>query len=45
MGAVGLLIEDMDEPPPPPGFIAEAWEYGAASTIPRLMLLRARRVA
>jgi SAM-dependent methyltransferase len=45
MGAVGLLIEDMDEPPPPPGFIAEAWEYGEASTIPRLMLLRARRVA
>ena len=34
----------MDEPPPPPGFLAEAWEYGEASTIPRLMLLRARRV-
>jgi len=44
MGAVGLLIEDMEEPPPPPGFISEAWEYGEASTIPRLMLLRARRV-
>jgi SAM-dependent methyltransferase len=44
MGAVGLLIEDMDEPPPPPGFLSEAWEYGEASTIPRLMLLRARRV-
>jgi SAM-dependent methyltransferase len=44
MGAVGLLIEDMDEPPPPPGFIARAEEYGEASTIPRLMLLRARRV-
>jgi SAM-dependent methyltransferase len=44
MGEEGLLIEDMDEPPPPPGFIAEAWEYGEASTIPRLMLLRARRV-
>jgi len=43
MGAVGLLIEDMDEPPPAPGFIAEAWQYGEASTIPRLMLLRARR--
>ena len=43
MGEVGLLIEDMDEPPPPPGFIASAWEYGAASTIPRLMLIRARR--
>ncbi len=44
MGEVGLLIDDMDEPPPPPGFLAEAWEYGEASTIPRLMLLRARRV-
>jgi SAM-dependent methyltransferase len=44
MGAVGLLIEDMDEPPPPPGFLSEAWEYREASTIPRLMLLRARRV-
>jgi SAM-dependent methyltransferase len=44
MGEVGLLIEDMDEPPPPPGYLAEAWEYGEASTIPRLMVIRARRV-
>jgi hypothetical protein len=44
MGEVGLLIEDMDEPPPPPGFLAEAWEYGDAASIPRLMLIRARRV-
>jgi SAM-dependent methyltransferase len=44
MGEVGLLIEDMDEPAPPPGFIAEAWEYAMASTIPRLMAIRARRV-
>jgi hypothetical protein len=44
MGASGLLIDDMDEPPPPPGFLAEAREYEAASTIPRLMLIRARRV-
>jgi SAM-dependent methyltransferase len=44
MGEEGLLIEDMDEPPPPPGFIAEAWEYGEALSIPRLMLIRARRV-
>ena len=34
MGEVGLLIEDMDEPPPPPGFLAEAWEYGDAASIP-----------
>jgi SAM-dependent methyltransferase len=44
MGEVGLLIEDMDEPQPPPGFLAEAREYGEASTIPRLMVIRARRV-
>jgi SAM-dependent methyltransferase len=44
MGASGLLIEDMDEPAPPPGFLNEAWEYGEAATIPRLMLIRARRV-
>jgi SAM-dependent methyltransferase len=43
MGEVGLLIDDMDEPPPPPGFLAEAWEYGEAGSIPRLMLIRARR--
>jgi SAM-dependent methyltransferase len=44
MGASGLLIEDMDEPAPPPGFLSEAWEYREAVTIPRLMLIRARRV-
>ena len=44
MGEVGLLIEDMDEPAPPPGFLAAAAEYGDASSIPRLMVLRARRV-
>jgi SAM-dependent methyltransferase len=44
MGEVGLLVEDMDEPPPPPGFLAEAWEYREAALIPRLMLIRARRV-
>jgi len=44
MGEVGLLIDDMDEPAPPPGFLAEAWEYSEAASIPRLMLLRARRI-
>ena len=33
MGEVGLLIEDMDEPAPPPGFLAAASEYGDASSI------------
>lgn len=44
MGEVGLLIDHMDEPPPPPGFLAAAWEYEEAATIPRLMVIRARRV-
>jgi SAM-dependent methyltransferase len=44
MGTEGLLIEDMEEPPPPAGFLAAAPEYGEASTIPRLMVIRARRV-
>jgi SAM-dependent methyltransferase len=44
MGEVGLLIDDMDEPPPPPGFLAAAQEYRDAASIPRLMLIRARRV-
>ena len=43
MGEVGLVIDDMDEPPPPPGFLAQAWEYAEAASIPRLMLIRARR--
>jgi SAM-dependent methyltransferase len=36
----GLLLERMEEPSPPPGFLARAEEYAAASTIPRLLFLR-----
>lgn len=43
MAAVGLFVEHMDEPAPPPGFVARAPEYAAAVTIPRLLVLRARR--
>ena len=43
MGACGLVIYDMEEPAPPAGFLAEAWEYREASSIPRLMVVRARR--
>ena len=39
----GLLIDRMEEPMPPEGFLARAPEYRAAATIPRLMLLIARR--
>ena len=44
MAAVGLLIERMEEPAPPPGFLERAVEYQEAATIPRLLFLRARRV-
>ena len=41
----GLLLERMVEPAPPPGFLAKAEEYEAASTIPRLLYLRTRKTA
>jgi len=37
---VGLRIEEMAEPPPPPGFLARAPEYEAAAEFPRLLGLR-----
>ena len=45
MAEHGLLIEHMDEPAPPPGFLAQAPEYSEAATIPRLLVLRARKQA
>jgi SAM-dependent methyltransferase len=44
MAQHGLLIERMEEPMPPEGFLAKAKEYRDAATIPRLLLLVARRV-
>ena len=41
----GLLLERMDEPAPPPGFLARAAEYADAATIPRLLVLRHREAA
>ena len=41
----GLLLERMEEPAPPAGFLAKAEEYAAASTIPRLLYLRTRKVS
>jgi SAM-dependent methyltransferase len=43
MAAHGLLVERMEEPAPPEGFLARAEEYRAAATIPRLLLLVARK--
>ena len=40
----GLLVEHMDEPPPAAGFVARAPEYGAAASIPRLLVVRTRKV-
>ncbi len=40
LAAVGLHIERMEEPAPPPGFIARAPEYAESVTIPRLLALR-----
>lgn len=37
---VGLVLSWIDEPAPPPGFIAGAPEYAEAATIPRLLCLR-----
>ena len=41
MAANGLLVTRMEEPAPPPGFLARAKEYAEAATIPRLLLLHA----
>ena len=43
MAAAGLLVRRMEEPTPPPGFLARAEEYVAAATIPRLLFLRAEK--
>lgn len=43
MADVGLQLERMLEPAPPPGFLARAHEYGEAASIPRLLTLVARR--
>jgi len=43
MAQHGLLIERMEEPAPPEGFLAKAEEYRAAASIPRLLLLVARK--
>jgi SAM-dependent methyltransferase len=39
----GLLLERMEEPAPPEGFLAKAPEYREAATIPRLLMLRATK--
>ena len=43
MTDAGLRLVRMEEPAPPPGFLARAAEYEAAATIPRLLFLLAER--
>jgi SAM-dependent methyltransferase len=44
MAAAGLYVTRMEEPAPPPGFLARAAEYRDAATIPRLLALRAEKL-
>jgi SAM-dependent methyltransferase len=44
MAGAGLYVTRMEEPAPPPGFLARAEEYADAATIPRLLLLRAEKL-
>jgi hypothetical protein len=41
----GLLVTRMEEPAPPPGFLARAGEYTDARTIPRLLFILAEKQA
>jgi len=41
--SAGMLITRMEEPAPPPGFLARAHEYTEAVTIPRLLFIRAEK--
>jgi SAM-dependent methyltransferase len=41
MSEVGLRVARMEEPAPPPGFLARAAEYEEAASIPRLLFMRA----
>jgi SAM-dependent methyltransferase len=44
MGRAGLLIDDMEEPSPPATLLSEVWQFPQASTIPRVLFVRARRL-
>jgi SAM-dependent methyltransferase len=41
---LGLSLQHMEEPAPPPGFVALAPEYTEQMTMPRMMLLRFERL-
>ena len=41
--SLGLLVDHIDEPAPPPGFVAQSPGFSALETLPRMMILRFRR--
>ncbi|MBW3669002.1 MAG: class I SAM-dependent methyltransferase [Actinobacteria bacterium] len=41
----GLTLRRMEEPAPPPGFLARAHEYKQAASIPRLLFLRLEKAS
>ena len=43
LAEASLFITRMEEPAPPPGFLARAAEYHEAATIPRLLFLRCEK--
>jgi hypothetical protein len=43
MADCGLYLEYMEEPAPPPGFVARAGEYEGAAQVPRVLLLVAAK--
>jgi SAM-dependent methyltransferase len=45
LAGAGLLITRLEEPAPPPGFLARAHEYAEAATIPRLLFMRAEKLS
>lgn len=45
MAEAGLFVRRMEEPAPPPGFLARAEEYREAASIPRLLFLVAERTS
>ena len=43
LGRAGLLVDDMEEPAPAAALRETVWNFPEASTIPRIVLMRARR--
>jgi SAM-dependent methyltransferase len=45
MAGAGMFVTRLEEPAPPPGFLARASEYVEAATIPRLLFMRAEKLS